>query len=61
MKCVSTFSHRSEELLGLLGGGLSLTWPPRPPALTPFDFLLWGYIKGAVYVLPIGYQFTGTC
>ena len=24
-------------------------WPPRSPDLTPFDYFLWGYLKGRVY------------
>jgi hypothetical protein len=27
-----------------------LRWPPRSPNLTPWDFFLWGYVKGRVYV-----------
>jgi hypothetical protein len=29
------------------------SWPPRSPDLTPGDFLLWGYIKYKVLVLPL--------
>ncbi|PNF27743.1 hypothetical protein B7P43_G12779 [Cryptotermes secundus] len=28
-------------------------WPPRSPDLTPCDFLLWGFVKNAVYVPPL--------
>jgi hypothetical protein len=24
-------------------------WPPRSPDLTPYDFFLWGYLKGQAY------------
>ena len=24
-------------------------WPPRSPELSPFDFFLWGYLKGKLY------------
>ena len=27
--------------------------PPRSPDATPCDFILWGYIKDQVYVLPL--------
>ena len=30
-----------------------LAWPPRSPDATPCDFLLWGYVKGQVYVPPL--------
>jgi hypothetical protein len=30
-----------------------LRWPPRSPDLTPCDFFLWGYVKGAVFVPPL--------
>ena len=26
-----------------------IPWPPRSPDITPFDFILWGYVKGIVY------------
>jgi hypothetical protein len=33
---------------------MSLTcWPPRSPDLTPSDFILWGYVKGNVFVRPV--------
>jgi hypothetical protein len=36
-----------------IGRGGPITWPPRSPDLTPFDFLFRGYIKDAVYVPPL--------
>jgi hypothetical protein len=30
-----------------------LRWLPRSPDLTPCDFLLWGYVKDAVFVPPL--------
>jgi len=30
-----------------------LPWPPRSPDLTPWNFLLWGYIKDCVYIPPM--------
>ena len=27
-------------------------WPPRSPDLTPYDFILWGYLKNKVYTSP---------
>ena len=30
-----------------------MKWSPRSPYLPPCDFLLWGYIKGLAYVLPL--------
>ncbi|KAJ4447586.1 hypothetical protein ANN_09593 [Periplaneta americana] len=30
-----------------------LSWPPRPPDLTPCDFYLWGYVKDSVFVPPL--------
>jgi hypothetical protein len=33
-----------------VGRGGPITWPPRSPHLTPFNFFFWGYIKNAVYV-----------
>ncbi|KZC11446.1 hypothetical protein WN55_02620, partial [Dufourea novaeangliae] len=29
-------------------GGL-VSWPPRPPDLTPLDFFLWEALKNAIY------------
>jgi hypothetical protein len=25
-------------------------WPPKSPDITPYDFLLWGYVKNLVFV-----------
>ena len=30
-----------------------LAWPPLSPYATPYDFLLWGYVKDQVYVPPL--------
>ena len=30
----------------------NVTWPPRPPALTPSDFFFWKYVKISVFVPP---------
>jgi hypothetical protein len=33
---------------------MSLTcWPPRSTDLTPCDFILWGYVKGNIFVPPV--------
>lgn len=30
-----------------------MRWPPRSPDITPLDFFLWGYVKDAVFTLPL--------
>ncbi|KZC08101.1 hypothetical protein WN55_10867, partial [Dufourea novaeangliae] len=32
-----------------IGRGGLVSWPPRPPDLTPLDLFLWGALKNAVY------------
>jgi hypothetical protein len=32
-----------------IGRSSTINWPPRSPDLTPLDFCLWSWIKGAVY------------
>ena len=36
-----------------------MRWPPRSPDLTPYDFFLWGYVKGNVFMhpLPVNLQY----
>jgi hypothetical protein len=31
----------------------STSQPPQPPHLTPLNFLLWGFVKDRVYILPM--------
>ena len=32
-----------------IGRGGPISWPPRSPDMTLFDFVLWGYVKDHVY------------
>jgi hypothetical protein len=50
--------HISATMLGIawtekagrwIGRGGPIAWPPRSPESTPFDFLLWGYVRNIVY------------
>jgi hypothetical protein len=45
----------SQRWVGRMGNeDLALQfWPPRSPDITPCDFFLWGFVKEAVYVLPL--------
>ena len=36
-----------------IGRGGPLEWAPRSPDLTPLDFSIWGYLKQAVYAVPV--------
>jgi hypothetical protein len=40
-----------------IGRGRPIIWPLRSPDFTPLDFFLLGYIKVAVYVLPLAKKF----
>jgi hypothetical protein len=30
-----------------------MTWPPRSPDLTSYDFFLWGYVREKAFVPPL--------
>jgi hypothetical protein len=36
-----------------IGDNTLLPWSPSSPDLTSYDFLLWGFVKGSVYVPPL--------
>jgi len=36
-----------------IGRGLSTSWPPRSPDLTPLDFFLLDFVKDEIYVPPM--------
>jgi hypothetical protein len=52
--CHPVRNHLVREMIGrLIGRGGPITWPPRSPDLTPWDFFLWGYVKNIVYQVKI--------
>ena len=37
----------------VISKGGSVSWPPRPPDLSPLDFYLWGHLKATVFAQPV--------